>query len=422
MQIKSIAIENFKALRASGTVRLKPLSVIIGNNGSGKSSLLEAAETYVRILNEGVEGAMKHWQGFEHVWHKAAQTGKTNSAGLAKQPNPMKLALSLKLDKGNAKVSVAVNTTDNGNFLYIQQEVGQIGSTSFERSAVGRNANQSLGIVNSIDLQSSMEAALKSVGSANSLLPFLGAFDKVTSGLRGSLFLRLNPDSIGQLQSVSRSGQRIQLASDGSNVAEYLIDLRERSPSAFEQVTQALRYVLPYASDVEPKVLDAGIIRRSYVQLLESKYEIPGWLMSSGSLRVLPLIATLLDPDPPPVVFIEEVENGLDPRTVGLVVDLMRAAAKSGRSQIIATTHSPYLLDMLDLDDVLLCERGENGPTFSWPGSRAEMQAWRDNFMPGRLYTMNALQREPAPIAKAPTPQAGEAPKGGWGDESEGGA
>lgn len=418
MQIKSIAVENFKALRSSGTVRLKPLSVIIGNNGSGKSSLLEAAETYVRLLDEGVEGAMKHWQGFEHIWHKGAQTGNTSSVGLARQPNPMKVALNLKLGTANAKLSVAVNTADNGNFIYIQQEHGQLGATSFERSAVGRNANQSLGIVNSIDLQSSMEAALKSVGSANSLLPFLGAFDKVTRSLRSALFLRLNPDVIGQLQSVSRSGQRIQLASDGSNVAEYLIDLRERSPSAFEDITRALRYVLPYASDVEPKVLDAGIIRRSYVQLLESKHEIPGWLMSSGSLRVLPLIATLLDPDPPPMVFIEEVENGLDPRTVGLVVDLMRTAAKSGRSQVIATTHSPYLLDMLDLDDVLLCERGDKGPAFSWPGSRVEMQAWRDNFMPGRLYTMNALQRVLAPAVATLAPQDGEVPEGGWGEDS----
>lgn len=416
MQIKSLAVENFKALRTSGVVKLKPLSVIIGNNGSGKSSLLEAAETYVRILNEGADSAMKHWQGFEHIWHKAAQTGKASNMSLAKQPNPMKLALNLQLGNVKAKVSVAVNTTDNGNFLYLQQEAGRVGSTSFERNAVGRNANQSMGVVNSLDLQASMEAALKSVGSASSLLPFLGAFDGVTRGLRNVLFMRLNPDSIGQLQSVSRSGERIRLASDGSNVAEYLIHLRERSPAAFEEVTYALQYVLPYATDVEPKVLDAGIIRRSYVQLLESKYEIPGWLMSSGSLRVLPLIATLLDPEPPPVVLIEEVENGLDPRTVGLVVDLMRAAAKSGRSQIIATTHSPYLLDMLDLDDVLLCERGGKGPEFSWPGSRTEMQAWRQNFMPGRLYTMSALQRSHVPEAPAAA-MDGEAPEGGWGDE-----
>jgi AAA15 family ATPase/GTPase len=106
MQIKSIAVENFKALRASGAVRLKPLSVIIGNNGSGKSSLLEAAETYVRILDEGVEGAMKHWQGFEHIWHKGAQTGKVSSVSLAKQPNPMKLALNLKVGSTKAKLSV----------------------------------------------------------------------------------------------------------------------------------------------------------------------------------------------------------------------------------------------------------------------------------------------------------------------------
>lgn len=415
MQIKSVAVNNFKALRTSGAVRLKPLTVIIGNNGSGKSSLLEAVETYVRILDEGVEGAMRHWQGFEHIWHKSAQAKKAGNAPLARQASPMELSLTLKVDTANAKLSLAVNTADNGNFLYIQQERGQVGATRFERSAVDRGANQSSGVSYSADLQASMEAALKSVGSANSLLPFLGAFDRVTRSLRSSLFLRLNPDAIGQLQSVNRSGQRIRLASDGSNVAEYLIDLRERSPSAFEQITNALRYVLPYASDVEPKVLDAGVIRRSYVQLLESKYEIPGWLMSSGSLRALPLIATLLDPDPPPVVFVEEIENGLDPRTLGLVVDLMRAAADSGRSQIIATTHSPYLLDMLDLDDVLLCERGNKGPEFTWPGSRSEMQAWRQNFMPGRLYTMNALQREPEQAADAPAVTVGESPVGGWG-------
>lgn len=416
MQIKSIAVENFKALRASGTVRLKPLSVIIGNNGSGKSSLMEAVETYVRVITSGVEAAMEHWQGFEHIWNKGAQARKASNAPLARQPNPMKFALDIKREDVSAKLAMAINTANNGNFLYIQQEQCAIGKTHFVRNAVGQGASQSSGIVSSIDLQASLEAALKSVGSGDALLPYIGAFDGVTRGLRDMLFLRLNPDTIGQLQSVKRSDRRIKLASDGANVAEYLIDLRERSPSAFEQVTHALQYVLPYASDVEPKVLDAGILRRSYVQLLENKYEIPGWLMSSGSLRVLPLIATLLDPDPPPVVFIEEVENGLDPRTVGLVVDLMRSAAQSGRTQIVATTHSPYLLDMLDLDDVLLCERGPKGPAFSWPASRTEMAQWRDRFMPGRLYTMNALQHEPEAPADAGSPQSGEAPEGGWGD------
>lgn len=399
MQIKSIAVENFKALQASGTVRLKPLSVIIGNNGSGKSSLLEAVETYRRILLEGVDAAMEHWQGFEHIRHKAALSRLTTAARVdpSRQQGAMSFHLKLATPSGPVELALKANVREAGNRLYIQDERFRVGKgAEMLRNAIG---------------------AAQTAGEGKSIIFGLASLDATVEQLRNILFLRLNPDVIGNLQSVKRSGGRMRLSGDGANVAEYLIDLRERSPSAFEQVTQALRYVLPYASDVEPKVLDAGIIRRSYVQLLENKYEIPGWLMSSGSLRVLPLIATLLDPDPPPVVFIEEVENGLDPRTVGLVVDLMRAAAQNGRTQIIATTHSPYLLDMLDLDDVLLCERGEKGPAFSWPGSRAEMQAWRDNFMPGRLYTMNALQREAEPAAGETTPQVGEAPDGGWGNE-----
>ena len=425
MQIKSIAVENFKALRNSGRITLKPLTAIIGNNGSGKSSLLEAVETYIDILRNGVDIAMQRWQGFEQVWHKAAESGMDPRPQLAQRLHPMRIAMDLQWGSAKAKskghVSMAVNATEDRNFVYIQKESGQAGASSFERNAVGRTANQSGGVVSSPDLQSGIEAALKSVGRGQSLVPYLGVFDGLVSNLRNTLFLRLDPEGIGQLQQVKRSGERVQLASDGSNVAEYLMDLRERAPAAFGQISQALRYVLPYASDVEPKVLEAGIIRRSYVQLLEDKYEIPGWLMSTGSLRVLPLIATLLDPEPPRVVFIEEVENGLDPRTLGLVVDLMRSAAQSGRSQIIATTHSPYLLDMLSLDDVLLCERGDKGPTFTWPASRAEMANWREHFMPGQLYTMNALQGKPAPKPKPEAvQQEAELPPGGWGTEPDG--
>lgn len=398
MQIKSIAVENFKALRDSGVVKLKPLSVIIGNNGSGKSSLLEAAETYRRVVLEGVDAAMEHWQGFEHVRHKAALSRLTTAARYdpSKQHGAMSFKFKLAMRRGAVALSMKVNVREAGNRLYIQDERFKLGKRAeLARYALGATATS---------------------GEGRSAMLGLSDLDETVESLRNLLFLRLNPEAIGNLQSIKRSGGRIRLTSDGANVAEYLIDLRERSPTAFEQITDALRYVLPYASDVEPKVLDAGIIRRSYVQLLENRYEIPGWLMSSGSLRVLPLIATLLDPEPPPVVFIEEIENGLDPRTVGLVVDLMRAAAQSGRTQVIATTHSPYLLDMLDLDDVLLCERGEKGPEFSWPGSRAEMRAWRQSFMPGRLYTMSALQRDRAPAAQAVAPAEGEAPEGGWGD------
>lgn len=390
LRLQSIAVENFKSLQKSGTIRLKPLTAIIGSNGSGKSSLLEAVETYRKIVLSGLDAALEDWNGFEHIRHKAVQHAMTGAAAAdpSRQYKPMRFTLAFKREKLPLRLEMAVNSRDQGNIVYIQDE----------RVALGKGVR-------------SRQATFP---EGRSLLALDQSIAHVAEALRNIYFLRLNPVQIGALQPTRRSGGRIRLAADGANVAEYLIDLRKRSAAAYEEIMLAMRYVLPYASEVQPQMLDTGVIQRGYLQLLEKHYEIPGWLMSTGSLRALPLIAILLDPDPPPVIFIEEIENGLDPRTIGLVVDLLKAATSSGRTQIVTTTHSPYLLDQLDLDDVLLCERKDKGPAFSWPADRAELASWRQRFMPGRLYTMNVLQ-SPPPATAATNAQEGEAPEDGWG-------
>src|SRR2546425_833159 len=76
--LNSLAIENFKAVRSSGTVKFSPLTVFIGNNGSGKSSLIEGLETYQETVIHGLDTAMGHWLGFEHVWNKRARHNRKN--------------------------------------------------------------------------------------------------------------------------------------------------------------------------------------------------------------------------------------------------------------------------------------------------------------------------------------------------------
>jgi len=64
LAIKSFRVKNFKAILDSGTVEFSPLTVLIGNNGSGKSSFIEGLETYQIIIKQG---SMNRWRGFEHV-------------------------------------------------------------------------------------------------------------------------------------------------------------------------------------------------------------------------------------------------------------------------------------------------------------------------------------------------------------------
>lgn len=116
----------------------------------------------------------------------------------------------------------------------------------------------------------------------------------------------------------------------------------------------------------------------------------PDWLLSTGTLRVVALLACLRHPQPPPVLVVEEIENGLDPRTIHLVVEEIQAAIAHGKTQVIFTTHSPYLLDLLDLSHIVVVERIEGQPTFKRPDKK-ELAQWAKSFAPGRLYTMGRL-------------------------------
>ena len=139
------------------------------------------------------------------------------------------------------------------------------------------------------------------------------------------------------------------------------------------------------ASDINRSVL---------LEMAEQGFRVPGWMLSTGTLRIVALLALLRHPTPPPLIVIEELENGLDPRTVHLLVEEIRYAVESGRTQIIITTHSPYLLDFLSLQHIVLVERVDGAPVFYRPADEADLNEWSQRFGPGQLYMMGKLRRE----------------------------
>lgn len=379
--LRAIGVENFKAIRKSGMVRLAPLTVFIGNNGSGKSSLIEAARTYQRLMLEGVDAAFADVLGFEHVRNKWLLTEHK----LAKRSAAIWLRVKAKFDGalGDYDATVGVDAEPSGNRVFIAEEAIELrGSLYFDR-----NATESTLALARANPGKSM--AREWLGAA----PFVGFVERWQ-------FMMLNPDVMGKPRAKRRTGGRLALAPDGSNLAEYLLDLAERSPAAFNSVVEAMSFVLPYAAEIQAKLAD-DLERRAFLELVERSgeersFRVPGWLFSTGTLRVLAILALLRDPDPPPVIFIEELENGLDPRTIGLLIEEIRRAVKSKRTQIIATTHSPYLLDQLLFEHVVVVERNEQGcPEFWRPGDERALDVWARDFSIGQIYTMGQLHREP---------------------------
>ena len=140
--------------------------------------------------------------------------------------------------------------------------------------------------------------------------------------------------------------------------------------------------------------LTSELERTVYLQLAERDFKVPGWLLSTGTLRILAILAVLRHPTPPPLILIEEIENGMDPRTIHLLVSEIQNAVESGRTQVIVTTHSPYLLDLIPLSNIVFVERQDGGdPVFTRPADDQEKTRWAKDFGPGQLYTMSRLSR-----------------------------
>jgi predicted ATPase len=214
---------------------------------------------------------------------------------------------------------------------------------------------------------------------------------RLAEHIRAWQFLSLQPERMGMPIPQKRTAGQVRLAKDGSNVADYLFDIQRLDTAALDGIVQAIGYVLPFASNLQP-LLTSELEHKAYLQLTEGSFKVPGWMLSTGTLRVLALLALLRHPTPPPLILIEELENGLDPRSMHLLVEEIRTAVLGGITQVVLTTHSPYLLDLLQLDQLVLVARDEKGePRFRRPASDSTLREWAKEFAPGRLYTMGSL-------------------------------
>ncbi len=371
MNLQSVRVRNFKAIVDSKTVKLGPLTAFIGNNGAGKSSLIEALETYQSIVRDGLDIAMQRLLGIEHVRHKGQEAKER--MGLAVNPISWELALGDSPRKVR-RLAMTVNNDPAANRMFIASErVTDLAGDFTERN---------------------MLDSLPPYGAGRSILTVPVDLDMtlVTNEVLAWQFLTLSPERMGLPVPQQRTKGVVRLANDGANVADFLLDLRRQDANAFNGIVETMAFVLPYAKDIQPTLTSSEIERKAWLQLSEDTFKVPGWLLSTGTLRLLALLALLRHPNPPPLIVVEEIENGLDPRSIHLIVEEIRNAVLSGVTQVIVTTHSPYLLDLLTLEHLVVVERDAQGhPCFDRPSGHDNLRRWAQEFAPGKLYTMGNL-------------------------------
>lgn len=125
---------------------------------------------------------------------------------------------------------------------------------------------------------------------------------------------------------------------------------------------------------------------------IENGLVIPADQASAGVRLIIFFVALAYHPQPPKLVLIEEPENGVHPKRLEEIMNLIRKLSKGEYGgypvQVIISTHSPYLLDFIDLDNdqILVFKREENGDRTIAPVNKEKLKVFLDEFMLGEIW------------------------------------
>lgn len=144
----------------------------------------------------------------------------------------------------------------------------------------------------------------------------------------------------------------------GEELAAFLNTLKTSNLKEFRGIEKALHVLVPRIDGIQVEVNNFGEVELS---LREDGVSIPARVLSEGTLRLLGLLALAGAGRTPTMVGFEEPENGVHPRRIELIAELLNTRRRVGETQYIVTTHSPALLDRLPVESLFVAGRGRGG-------------------------------------------------------------
>lgn len=336
--LTKLHLKNFKSFK-DADLTVGPFSLLIGTNASGKSNIRDALRflhgigrgySLVEILGEKYgEGGELQWHGIRGGMREIAYENLSSFALTVQIEKNYQYAIEVDIDK--APRVVRENLSYRQETVFDYEPCGNSSIVVMGRERLGKfMVDQPL----LTQIRESSEVKKNSNGEER----LLEQLEEVTASLRSLRFLDLHPDA---MRWPSLPHQTV-LGDRGENLSSVLQTICTNSPMK-EILIQWLQALTPMdAKDFE---FLADYTGRILIHLLENNGRTTSaYSASDGTLRFLAMMAALLGPKAATLYFFEELENGIHPNRLYLLIELIENYVKLGKTQLIATTHSPNLL------------------------------------------------------------------------------
>ena len=360
--ITSLRLVNFKNF-ADETLRVGPFTLLVGTNASGKSNIRDA----FRFLH----GIGRRYTLAEIMGGKYGGVGQLEWAGIRGAPSEVtrleriyvndwydwstftiQLELSWMDERGFYLIKVGHHPVSG--FIVLEESLRADSGIIYRTKETGDSSNYSLLVGSKGDELPGLSRVKPALTQLSEHLlrgqPILSKADHELvelfcfRALVAMLSIRFLEPSADRMKAPSFPGATI-LGDFGENLATVLQAIC--SDSARRDVLTAwLRELTPM--DVRDFQFPSDPNGWVYLRILEGNgRKISVTSASDGTLRFLVMLAALLGTDPAGLYFFEEIDNGIHPARLSLLIDLLERQTAKDQIQVVATTHSPGLLDMV---------------------------------------------------------------------------
>ncbi len=339
--IKNASISNYKSLH---DVRfgLERFTVFVGPNASGKSSILQALDLLCRTFR------------MDHPAQMESEILKGISRG------------------GVGNVDLAV----------------EIGDRAYRYRTVGKNNTR--------------------VTHHPGQKPWLGTGRGVSEGMNlddwkewktptsetiptpQAVLLRLETSNLLPSIAPASGSDLTVMAPNGIGIHSSLASMTLNDPDSWQALQENLRQIIPSIRRL--RHTKAAHVQQPTAVLFDTQGgdSLPADQVSEGTLLVLGLLTALYSPDRPNLMLLDDLDRGLHPKAQKALISLLRGLlASNANLQIVATTHSPYLLDCMNVNEVRMTILDDQGATMCAPlTDHPKYSNWKDEMAPGEMWSL----------------------------------
>ena len=390
--IKELIIRDFFSFKGEHKIELNSgVNILVGVNGSGKTSFLNA----FTLLHEGIAGnglsaLFRQWGTYNAIINACGeQKPDCFSITYVFDADVLKKIVPASPFKNDVYYKITVFPIGDGTsyslcetlysedsrckkkkFAYLEFRNG-IGQISVRKKSGTIEVEKYDG-----GMLSAQELALRQITDPQRYLPSFVVREAINA-IAG--YSKFNFDKVRQ---PAEANDLKRLISTGENLSQLLSNLNNNYTFQYEKISECL-------SDINPNFTGIGYNffgSRLYLSLREKNlsHAIDALHMSDGTLKYMLLLSIFYNPDRGSLIDIDEPESCLHPDMIRSVAKMMKSAAKT--SQIIVATHSALLLNAFELDDILVFEKNDRNETQIKFYSEEDFEDSKDDLLPGQLW------------------------------------